>query len=241
MIFETYFYYRLEGYTTFIAPDNVNISENVDWRSKGAVTPVKDQGQCGSCWAFAATGALESQHFRKTGKLVSLSEQNLIDCTSAYGCGGCNGGYIHKSFLYIRDNNGIDSEDYYTYLARQTSCHFERAYVAATDSGYALLTQGSEAELLKAVASIGPIAVAIHVSDSFTYYHSGVYYDQFCDRQALNHGVLVVGYGTDSKGGDYWLVKNSWSMSWGDQGYIKMARNRNNNCGIGMLSLYPTV
>lgn len=206
------------------------------------MTPVKDQGQCGSCWAFAVTGALEGQHFRKTGQLVSLSEQNLVDCTSAYGSRGCNGGYIHTSFLYIRDNKGIDSESSYAYLARQTSCHFLSSKVAATDTGFALLTRGSENELLKAVASIGPIAVSIQVVHSFQSYHSGVYYEPNCDpSEPSGHAVLVVGYGTDARGGDYWLVKNSWSTSWGEQGYIKMARNRNNNCGIGMLSVYPTV
>lgn len=119
------FAYRLEGYATFIAPAHINLTAEVDWRSEGAVTPVKDQGQCGSCWAFSATGALEGQHFRKTGKLVSLSEQNLIDCTDDYGCLGCNGGYTHKSFLYISDNNGIDSESSYPYEALQDNCHFD--------------------------------------------------------------------------------------------------------------------
>lgn len=202
---------------------------------------VKDQGQCGSCWAFAATGALEGQHFRKTGKLVELSEQNLLDCTNSYNCQGCNGGRTHMSFLYIRDNKGIDSESSYPYTAKQGNCNFERSAVAATDNGYILLKQGSEQELLKAVASIGPMAVYIHAATSLMSYRSGVYYEPLCDPSKINHAVLVVGYGTDPRGGDYWLVKNSWGQRWGDRGYVKMARNRNNNCGIGLFSIYPIV
>lgn len=220
---------------------NVNLSETVDWTSKGAVTPVKDQGRCGSCWAFAATGALEGQHFRKTGKLISLSEQNLVDCTRGYGCKGCDGGHVDRSFRYIRDNNGIDSEYSYPYLAHENYCVFDSSNVAATDKGFALLTTGLETTLQQAVATIGPISVYINVIDSFMHYHSGIYYDESCDPLKVNHAVLVVGYGTDRTGGDYWLVKNSWSKSWGEAGYIKMARNRNNNCGIVSYPIYPIV
>lgn len=220
---------------------NFNYSDEMDWRQHGAVTGVKNQGPCGSCWSFAATGALEGQHFRKTGKLVSLSEQNLVDCTGAYGCNGCSGGQTNQAFNYIKDNYGIDFESSYPYQAVQSNCRFDRSKVAATDVGYALLRQGSETDLQKAVASIGPIAIYIDASQALMNYRSGVFYDSQCNPNNLNHAVLAVGYGTDSRGGDYWLVKNSWSSSWGESGYIKMARNRNNNCGIGMFSVYPLV
>jgi len=139
-----------------------SLPSSVDWRTLGYVTPVKDQGQCGSCWAFSATGALEGQHFKVNKSLVSLSEQNLVDCsTSNYGC---NGGSMNLAFLYIQNNKGIDTEASYPYTAQNGACKFSASAVGATDKGYSKVTSGSESALQTAVANIGPISVAIDAS-----------------------------------------------------------------------------
>jgi cathepsin L len=229
--------------STFITPNFVTLPSTVDWRPMGYVTPVKDQGQCGSCWAFSATGALEGQHFAKTGDLVSLSEQNLVDCaTGKYGNEGCNGGWPYQAYDYIKDNNGVDTEMSYPYQAMDERCRFKADKVGATLTGYVKIPSGNEARLKEASATIGPISVAIDASHiSFQLYESGVYQENRCSTNQLDHAVLVVGYGTDTDGGDYWMVKNSWNTNWGMKGYIKMARNHNNECGIATAAVYPLV
>nr|CAA70693.1 cathepsin L-like cysteine proteinase [Heterodera glycines] len=230
--------------STFLAPMNVgDLPESVDWRDKGWVTEVKNQGMCGSCWAFSATGALEGQHVRDKGHLVSLSEQNLIDCSKKYGNMGCNGGIMDNAFQYIKDNKGIDKETAYPYKAKTgKKCLFKRNDVGATDSGYNDIAEGDEEDLKMAVATQGPVSVAIDAGHrSFQLYTNGVYFEKECDPENLDHGVLVVGYGTDPTQGDYWIVKNSWGTRWGEQGYIRMARNRNNNCGIASHASFPLV
>ena len=226
---------------TFIAPENLCAPASIDWRTQGAVTEIKNQGMCGSCWAFSATGALEGQQFRKTGKLVSLSEQNLIDCSSKHGNHGCEGGLMDFAFQYIKDNHGIDTEASYPYEAEDDKCRFSKKNIGARDVGYVDIPSGDEVALIKAVATIGPVAVAIDAShESFQFYSKGVYNEPNCTPDGLDHGVLVVGYGTEN-GHDYWLVKNSWGTGWGDKGYIKMKRNADNACGIASAASYPLV
>ncbi|KAK3733991.1 hypothetical protein QZH41_009857, partial [Actinostola sp. cb2023] len=225
----------------FLPPSNLKLPTVVDWRKEGYVTPVKNQGQCGSCWAFSTTGSLEGQHFKKSGKLVSLSEQNLVDCSTAYGNHGCQGGLMDNAFRYIKANDGIDTEQSYPYEGSNDRCRFKTSNVGASDTGYVDITRGSESDLQSASASVGPISVAIDASHlSFQFYHSGVYDNSGCSSTQLDHGVLVVGYGT-YQGKDYWLVKNSWGPGWGLEGYIRMSRNKNNQCGIATQASYPLV
>lgn len=229
---------------TFIKlPKSVQIDDAVDWRSEGAVTPVKNQGQCGSCWAFSTTGSLEGAHFRQSGKLVSLSEQQLVDCSGKYGNEGCNGGLMDNAFEYIKANGGLDTEESYPYHAHNEKCHFNKKTIGATLSGYIDVPSGDEDALKQAVATAGPVSVAIDVTeDNFMFYKEGIFVDDSCSngRESLNHGVLVVGYGSNSTT-DFWLVKNSWGTSWGESGYIRMARNLNNMCGIATAASYPLV
>jgi len=222
------------------SPD-LEVNETVDWRKLGYVTEIKNQLQCGSCWAFSTTGSLEGQWFKKTGKLVSLSEQNLVDCSRKQGNQGCEGGLMDNAFKYIKENKGIDTEASYPYKGRNEQCQFSASNVGANDTGFVDVKSKSEDALKQAVGSVGPVSVAIDASHlSFQLYAGGVYHNWFCSQTKLDHGVLAVGYG-NYQGKDYWMVKNSWGTTWGMLGYIMMSRNRDNNCGIATQASYPTV
>ena len=224
---------------TYVEPAHVRVPESVDWRDEGVVTPVKDQGACGSCWAFSATGAIEGAHARATGELVSLSEQQLVDCDTTEK--GCDGGFMRGAFQYVMDNGGIETEESYEYHAKDETCHYNPDNFGAIVTGYAFVTSYDEEALKSAVATQGPVSVAIDASKwEFMFPYEGVYRNSECTEEGINHAVLVVGYGDDN-GDEYWLVKNSWGETWGDEGYIKIARNENNMCGIAAWPIYPTV
>jgi len=221
----------------FLKSPFIMIPAAVDWRDKNLVTPVKDQKSCSASWAFAVVGSIEGQQAKKTGKLVALSIQQLIDCS---GQPGCCGGFIDDAYKYIKENGGIDTAESYPFEGGEASCRFNPDTIGAKISGYADIPKDEEA-LTQAIAEIGPISVAIDASHfSFQLYHSGVYFERRCSSTSLDHAALVVGYGSEN-GRDYYLVKNSWGLSWGDKGFIKMARNRNNNCGIATSASYPLI
>jgi C1A family cysteine protease len=210
--------------------------DSVDWRSKGAVTPVKNQGQCGSCWAFSTTGSMEGLLKIKTGTLTSLSEQQLVDCAGSSGNQGCNGGLMDYAFTWIT-KNGLCSEQDYRYAGRDQSCKKGCKPVDGTKiSGFKDVDQGSESQLQTAVTQ-QPVSVAIEADQSAFQFYSGGVFSAACGTQ-LDHGVLAVGYGTDG-GKNYWIVKNSWGTSWGEQGYIRMVQGKN-ECGIALAASYPT-
>jgi len=215
---------------------------SVDWTTKGAVTPVKDQGQCGSCWAFSTTGSTESAWFLKNGTLVSLSEQQLVDCSASEGNQGCNGGLMDYGFQYIIDNKGVTTEKAYPYTASDGTCHSVGLPVAAKISGFKDVPANSETALMTAVSQ-QPVSVAVEADqDSFQLYGGGVM-TKACGTN-LDHGVLAVGYGTLG-GQDFWLVKNSWGADWGVKGYIMLGRGTKfggpGQCGIQMDPSYPVV
>ncbi|NXE55369.1 CATL2 protein, partial [Casuarius casuarius] len=217
-------------------------------RWDGAVTPRRGppaQGHCGSCWAFSATGALEGLVFNRTGKLVVLSEQNLIDCSRKLGNEGCGGGYITRAFQYVHDNGGLNSEHVYPYLGTDaSSCRYDPRDRAANCSAVWLVAAGSEAALEQAVAAVGPVSVAVDASSfHFHFYKSGIFSSAFCSQQ-VNHAMLAVGYGTSQQNGQsvgYWILKNSWSEAWGERGYIRLLKGVDNHCGVANQASFPAL
>merc|ERR550537_1182851 len=218
--------------------DTSNLADSVDWTTKNAVTPVKNQGQCGSCWAFSTTGSTEGANFLKNGKLVSLSEQQLVDCAGSFGNQGCNGGLMDNGFQYI-EKNGITTESSYPYTGTDGTCN---SFTAAVQiSGFTDVPSKSLSGLETAVSG-QPTSVAVDAAGSgWQLYSGGVYSGGlFGCGQQLDHGVLAVGYDND---GGYWKIKNSWGTTWGEQGYIRLKKTSDatgaGTCGLALQASYP--
>ncbi|XP_051829711.1 procathepsin L-like [Antechinus flavipes] len=228
-----------------------HLPKSVDWREKGFITPVRQQGRCGSCWAFSATGAVEGQLFLKTGKLVELSKQNLIDCSKFQGC---RGGTVTSAFEYIF-KKGIVSEECYPYVAKKNSlCSYRSECAAVKIRDYVVLPFGNEEILMKAVAIVGPVSVSLNVRKSLHFYKGGIYVEPKCKRRNTNHALLLVGYGYKEGKKDkksrleeenqyeetkFWILKNSWGVNWGKKGYVYIAKDKNNHCGVATRAIYP--
>lgn len=218
--------------------DKKDFPNTVDWVAKGAVTEVKNQGQCGSCWAFSSTGGIEGAYFLSTGQLKSFSEQQLVDCSSSWGNNGCGGGLMDNAFKFLISGKGICLESDYPYVATSTgTCR--QCTPATIIQRYVDVQPYNETALQEAV--IGrPVSVAVD-ADPFQLYSSGILSGE-CGT-TLDHGVLLVGYGTKD-GKDYWKIKNSWGSEWGEEGYILLERNvhaKEGLCGVTLLASYPII
>lgn len=224
------------------------LPQYVNWTKRGMVTRVKNQYSCGSCWAFSAVGAVESMNAIETGKLISLSEENLIDCTFSYHNLGCAGGSPVNALEYILANHGIATENSYPLMSyspydclipEMCPCLFNVSMVGATIVGYYFVPFGDEITLQYVLAFVGPVSVAIVATPPLQFYRSGIFSDPACSSQKLNHAILAVGFGFDHAGNQYYILKNSWGEDWGDYGYFLLARNKHNMCGIASEAVFP--
>ncbi len=223
---------------------NQPIKSEVDWRQLGAVSPVKDQGQCGSCWAFSAVGALESAWQILTGDLYNLSEQQLVDCSQPEGNSGCGGGLMDNAFNYTIINYGLCTNQSYPYQAKQNMCQDTSCRKVVTMSechdiqlGNSILNE----QAMKIVLNYQPVSIGVFAgSPAWSHYSGGIFNDSDCAKSEVDHGVVVVGYNATDPFNSYWIVKNSWSPEWGLGGYIHLAMGVN-MCRIGESISFPSI
>lgn len=238
-------YYALLGLKLHVQPNrNVMkskflVGDELDYRKKGVVNDIKDQGSCGSCWAFSAIQSVESVYALKTGKLLSLSEQNLVDCVTK--CNGCYGGLMNVALDYVIEyqHGKFNKESDYPYIGHKKSCSFDAQKAVASISSYIHVVKDDEDDLQAKIAQYGPASVAIDASHyTFQLYRKGIYNEKECSLYFLNHGVGCVGFGKENNI-DYWIVRNSFGTTWGENGYIRMSKNKNNQCGIASMAIIP--
>ena len=228
-----------------------DVPVEVDWRTKGVVAAIKNQGSCGSCWTFSTVVSIEGAHAKKTGDLVTLSEQNLVDCAKGDKidggdecCMGCSGGLMDNAFDYLikKQDGGIATEDSYAYTGKDGTCAFDGKPVGAKISNWTDVAVGDEVALADAVANAGPVSIALDASKQWQLYSGGILKPRSIlgcssDPNHADHGVAIVGYGTDD-GVDYWWIRNSWGESWGESGYMRLERGVN-ACGVANFASYP--
>ena len=229
----------------FSETDEQNLIEEIDWRENNAVTSVKNQGECGGCWSFSAVGAVEGLWAIKNGNLFhknlyNLSEQELIDCSGSYGNHGCEGGTMLSAFGYIKDN-GLCLEKDYQYTGEDGQCQKDNCESKVKISNYSIISPNSETQLQRAV-QIQPVSVAIQANKrSFQFYKSGIYSDLDCGFH-LDHGVLLIGYGYDKDlDMKYWIIKNSWGNQWGENGYIRIQKDIDDDRGLCGIAMQPSI
>ncbi|XP_020294651.1 cathepsin L1 [Pseudomyrmex gracilis] len=213
-----------------------NIPKRVDWREHGFVTSPVDQLNCGSCYAYSIAESIEGQIFKHTGQLIPLSVQQLVDCSTSTGNLGCTGGSLRNTLRYLEKSKGLMARSLYPYNAEQGKCRFKRDNSVVNITSWAILPARDEKALEVAVATIGPIAASLNASPkTFQLYHKGVYDDHQCSSDTVNHAMLIVGY-TPTE----WILKNWWGSSWGENGYMRLAKNKN-RCGIANYAAYVKV
>ncbi|KAF5270407.1 hypothetical protein FQR65_LT05595 [Abscondita terminalis] len=227
-------------------PENEKVVDQLDWRDKGVVTPIKNQGQCASCYAFASSAAIESHVAIKKGNKINASPQDIVDCSldEPYENYGCDGGSLEPAYDFVKDK-GLVSDPSYPYTAQTgENCKRQLEKITANITGYTIVEEGNDNALKEALVKHGPIAVGLDAAaESFQFYGGGIYYEKEChsDIDHINHAVLLIGYGEEKNGEKYWLIKNSYGPTWGENGYGKIARNVTNHCGISSYAIFPNV
>lgn len=220
----------------------MKVPTSFDWRDRGAVTRVKNQLSCGSCYAMAGIAAIESHHFIVHDELISLSEQEVVDCARKFIALGCRGGVDFKVFDYVKANGGISADHDYPYEGKAGECRISSKKVTIAVEGYGIVSSRKSPETLKkALISIGPTMISLDFNhETFMRYAGGIYYDDDCSEVDMKHSALLIGFGRQN-GEDFWIVKNSFGESWGEAGYIRMAMNRGGNCGVTAYPLFPVM
>ncbi|XP_022915428.1 cathepsin 8 [Onthophagus taurus] len=213
-----------------------HLPDEIDWRKEGFTTPVFNQKDCGSCYAFSIACVLQAQIFKNTNKLVPLSEQQIVDCSKNSGNFGCSGGSLRNTLKYLDKVGGLMAFDDYPYVAKENKCKYDSRKTLVNVTSWSILPSRNEKALQKALVKIGPIAVSINARPrTFQLYHKGIYDDQSCESNTVNHAMLLVGYTKDA-----WILKNWWGNRWGENGYMRLKRNKN-RCGIANFAAYALV